>query len=295
MNYEIRDDRFRNLIDERADIEQVATGFDFTEGPMWNHIDKHLIFSDMPGNIMRKWTIDGGIETFRQPSNMANGNYYDRQGRLLTCEHATSQVSRTAVDGSITSLATHYKGKELNSPNDIIVKSNGLIYFTDHSFGRMEYYGVPRDPELDFRGVYLLNPDNNELTLLVSDFDQPNGLCFSLDESHIYINDTGKNHIRVFDVNKNGTLSNGSVWAELTGDRDGAADGMKIDSLGNLCSTGPGGVHYFSEDATSLGVIYIPEPVANFTWGDDDMLSMFITASTSLYRVRVKVPGKEVF
>ena len=295
MNVEIRDDRFRDAVGDDATVEKLGTGFDFIEGPMWNHVEKHLIFSDMPGNIMRKWTPGGRIETFRQPSNMANGNFYDRAGRLVTCEHATSRVTRTESDGSITVLATHYESKELNSPNDIIVKTDGSIYFTDPSFGRMEYYGVLREPELDFRGVYRLDPDSGDIALLASDFDQPNGLCFSADESQLFVNDTMRSHIRVFDVNADGTVSNSRVWAELTGDREGAADGMKIDSQGNLCTTGPGGIHYFAPDATSLGVIYVPEGVANFTWGDDDLRSIFITASTSLYRARVKVPGNNVF
>ena len=295
MNAEIRDERFREVVGEDAQVEQLATGFDFTEGPMWNHVEGHLIFSDMPGNIMRKWTPDGRTETFRQPSNMANGNYYDREGRLVTCEHATSRVTRTELDGSITVLATHYDGKELNSPNDVIVKSDGSIYFTDPSFGRMKYYGVPRETELDFRGVYRLEPESGDLTLLASDFDQPNGLCFSADESQLFVNDTMKSHIRVFDANADGSVSNSRVWAEVGGDRNGATDGMKIDSKGNLCTTGPGGIHYFAPDATCLGVIYVPEGVANFTWGEDDLLSMFVTASTSLYRVRVMVPGNTVF
>lgn len=295
MNVEIRDDRFRDVVGEDVYVEQLGTGFDFTEGPMWHHVEKHLIFSDMPGNIMRKWTLDGRFQTFRQPSNMANGNFYDREGRLVTCEHATSRVTRTELDGSITVLATHYDGKELNSPNDIIVKSDGSIFFTDPSFGRMEYYGIPRDPELDFRGVYRLDPESGDLTLLASDFDQPNGLCFSADESQLFVNDTMKNHIRVFDMNADGSVSNSRVWAELTGDREGVADGMKIDSKGNLCTTGPGGIHYFAPDATSLGVIYVPEGVTNFTWGEDDLCSIFITAATSLYRVRVLVPGNTIF
>ncbi len=294
MSVEIRDERFRDVVGD-IEVEQLGTGFSFTEGPIWNHLEKHVIFSDMPGDVMRKWTPDGRVQTFRQPSNKANGNYYDRSGRLVTCEHATSRVTRTEPDGSITVLATHYEGKELNSPNDVIVRSDGAIYFSDPSFGRMEYYGVPREPELDFRGVYRLDPAGGSLTLLASDFDQPNGLCFSLDESQLFINDTMRNHIRVFDVDAEGAVSNGRVWAELTGDRDGVADGMKIDSQGNLCSTGPGGIHYFAPDAAGLGVIHIPEAVSNFTWGGGDLRSMFITASTSLYRVRVRVPGRNVF
>ena len=295
MNVEIRDERFRDVVGDDAPVEELATGFDFTEGAMWNHVEGHLIFSDMPGNIMRKWTNECGIEVFREPSNMANGNYYDLQGRLVTCEHSTSRVTRTEHDGSITILATHYDDKELNSPNDVIVKSDGSIYFSDPSFGRMEYYGVPREQELDYRGVYRLSPGSGELTLLVDDFDQPNGLTFSLDESLLFINDTMRAHIRVFDVNDDGTISNGRLWADVTGERDGLADGMKVDTGGNLYTTGPGGVQAFASDATCLGTIYVPQGVTNFTWGDDDLRSLYINAGTSLYRTRVNVPGRKLF
>ena len=295
MNVEIRDERFRQVVGDDAPVEELANGFDFTEGAVWNHVDGYLIFSDMPGNVMRKWTAADGIQVFRQPSNMANGNTYDPQGRLITCEHATSRVTRTEHDGSITVLASHYDGKELNSPNDVIVKSDGSIYFSDPSFGRMEYYGVARAAELDVRGVYRLDRESGDLTLLVDDFDQPNGLTFSLDEQHLFINDTMRAHIRVFDVAADGGLSNGRVWAELTGERDGLADGMKIDSKGNLYTAGPGGVQVFAPDATCLGVIYVPQGVANFTWGDADLRSLFINAGTSLYRTRVNVPGRELF
>ena len=295
MNVEIRDERFRLVVGYDAAVEEVAGGFDFTEGAVWNHVEGYLIFSDMPGNVMRKWTAADGIQVFRQPSNMANGNTYDVQGRLITCEHATSRVTRTEHDGSITVLATHYDGKELNSPNDVIVKSDGSIYFSDPSFGRMEYYGVLRESELDVRGVYRLDPANGALSLLVDDFDQPNGLTFSLDEQQLFINDTMRAHIRVFDVDADGGLSNGRIWAELTGDRDGLADGMKIDTRGNLYTAGPGGVQVFAPDATCLGVIYVPQGVANFTWGDPDLRSLFINAGTALYRTRVNVPGRTLF
>ncbi len=295
MNVEIRDERFRAVVGDDVDIEEVAGGFEFTEGPIWNHLENHIIFSDIPGNIMRRWRPDGRIETWRQPSNMANGNAYDGQGRVVTCEHATSRVTRTESDGSVTVLATHYGDKELNSPNDIVVRSDSSIYFTDPGFGRMEYYGLPREQQLDFQGVYRLDADSRGLTLLVDDFDQPNGLCFSLDESRLFVNDTMRAHIRVFDVNNEGTLNNGRVWAEVTGDRDGVPDGMKVDSEGNLYVTGPGGIHVFGPDAACLGVIYMPQGCANFCWGDGDMKSLFVTASTSLYRVRVLVAGRHAF
>ena len=295
MNVEIRDEKFRAVVGDDVEIEEVGSGFEFTEGPIWNHVEKHLIFSDIPGNIMRRWRPDGSIETWRQPSNMANGNTYDGEGRVVTCEHATSRVTRTESDGSVTALATHYGDKELNSPNDIVVKSDGSIYFTDPSFGRMEYFGRPREQQLSFQGAYRLDPDSRELTLLVDDFDQPNGLCFSLDESQLFINDTMRAHIRVFDVNSEGVLENGRVWAEVTGGRDGAPDGMKIDSQGHLYVTGPGGIHVFDPDTACLGVIKMPQGSANFCWGDDDLKSLFVTASTSLYRVRVQVAGRRTF
>lgn len=295
MTAEIRDDLFRKVVGDETAVERLATGFDFTEGPIWHPREKHLTFSDMPGNHMRRWTAAGGVKTFRKPSNMANGNTYDRAGRMLSCEHATSQVTRTELDGTINVLATHYRGKQLNSPNDIVVKSDGRIYFTDPTYGRMAYYGIERTPELDFRGVYRVEEDGSGLTLLVDDFAQPNGLCFSRDEKRLFINDTERGHIRAFDVGVDSLLSNGTVWAEVKGTGNGAPDGMKIDRDGNLYCCGPGGLHVFSPDARSLGVIRVPEVVANFAWGDDDLLSIFLTASTSLYRVRTKTPGIALF
>jgi gluconolactonase len=291
MSVEIRDPRFASIVGETLQFEQIGTGFLFTEGPLWHPKDAHLLFSDMPGDHLRRWSRADGVTTFRKPCNMSNGLTWDRQGRLLACEHATSRVTRTEIDGRITVIASHCEGKELNSPNDIVVKSDGGIYFSDPTFGRMEYYGRKRDCDLSFRGVYRAEPDGGKLTLLADDFGQPNGLCFSLDETRLFVNDTERRHIRVFDVRLDGTITGGSVWAEPKGEGRGAPDGMKIDSAGNLYCTGPGGIHIFAPDATSLGVIKAPEGVANFCWGDADMRSLFITASTSVYRARVKVPG----
>ena len=244
---------------------------------------------------MRKWTVKNGVETFRQPSNMANGNFFDSKGRLITCEHATSRVVRTELNGSITILASHYGMKELNSPNDLIISKNGLIYFTDPSFGRMEYYGVPREQELDFCGLYNIEPESKKITLLSDDFIQPNGLCFSLDEKKLFVNDSAREHIRSFIVSDDGSLSEGKVWTTVFGEGKGVPDGMKIDSLGNICTTGPGGIHYFDPSGKSIGVIKIPESVSNFTWGDEDMQTMYITASTSLYKIRTLIPGNTIW
>jgi gluconolactonase len=298
MSVDIRDPRFRDIVGDEVELEELGSGFDFTEGPIWNPREKHLIFSDMPGDHMRRWSERDGVTTFRRPSNMANGNTYDSRGRILTCEHATSRVTRTELDGSITVLATEWQGKQLNSPNDIIVAPDGSLYFTDPSFGRMEYYGVKRDQELDFRGVFRLVPDapgGHQLQLLVDDFDQPNGLILSLDGRTMFINDTIRGHIRAFDVQADGTITNSRVWAEVKGEGDGAADGLKFDSAGNLYCTGPGGLHVFGSGGELLGVIHAPQSVANFAFGDEDLRGIFMTASTSLYRVRVKVPGVPLF
>ena len=291
MELEIRDDRILSVLDTSSEIEVVGSGFEFTEGPVWDHNNDSLIFSDMPGNKMRKWTQSDGVEPYRNPSNMANGNAYDNLGRLVSCEHATSRVTRTEKDGGIKVLVSHFEGKELNSPNDIIVSTKGVIYFTDPTFGRMEYYGVLRECELEVRGVYMID-NEGELTLLADDFDQPNGLCFSDDESKLFVNDSMKNHIRVFDINADGALTGGAVWSTLESDGDGVADGMKIDMENNLYCCGPGGIHILDSRAISLGVIKIPEPAANFTWGEADMKSLFVTASSSLFKLRVKIPGR---
>jgi gluconolactonase len=216
---------------------------------------------------------------------------WDNQGRLITCEHASSHITRTEPDGSITVLASHHEGRELNSPNDVVVKSDGAVYFSDPTYGRKPHFGVPREPELAFRGVYRLGPDGKSLTLLADDFGQPNGLCFSLDEKVLFVNDTDKQHIRAFDVKPDGSIANSRVWATTVGEGAGAPDGMKVDSAGNIYCCGPGGIHVFTPDAVCLGVIRVPEHTANFCWGDDDLKSLFIAASTSIYRIRVAVPG----
>ena len=288
---EVRDERFEGVVGKSVAFERLATGFIFTEGPLWHRRDKYLLFSDMPGDHLRRWSQKDGVTTFRKPCNKSNGLAWDLQGRLIVCEHASSHLTRTEPDGKITVLASHHAGKELNSPNDVIVKSDGAIYFSDPTYGRKPHFGLPREPQLSFRGVYRLAPDGKTLTLLADDFGQPNGLCFSLDEKVLFVNDTDKQHIRAFDVKADGTLANSRVWAKTVGEGQGAPDGMKIDSKGNIYCCGPGGIHVFAPDATSLGVIKVPEYVANFCFGDDDLRSLFITASTSIYRIRVATPG----
>jgi gluconolactonase len=288
---EVRDKRFEGVVGNSVQFERLATGFIFTEGPLWHGRDKYLLFSDMPGDHLRRWSQKDGVTTFRKPCNKSNGLAWDLQGRLIVCEHASSHLTRTEPDGKITVLASHHAGKELNSPNDVVVRSDGAVYFSDPTYGRKPHFGLPREPELSFRGLYRLAPDGKTLTLLADDFGQPNGLCFSLDEKVLFVNDTDKQHIRAFDVSADGALANSRVWAETVGEGQGAPDGMKIDSKGNIYCCGPGGIHVFAPDATSLGVIKMPEYVANFCFGDDDLKSLFITASTSIYRIRVATPG----
>lgn len=295
MSVDIRDPRAEDVLDGNAGIERLATGFEFVEGPVWHGPDRYLVFSDIIGDTMHRWTDTDGITVFRQPSNMANGNALDPEGRLVTCEHATSRLVRMEHDGSISVLASHYDGRELNSPNDVIVDDEGVIFFTDPDSGRKAPWGVPRERDLPFCGVYRLGTDG-DLTLLVDDFVIPNGLCFSLDGARLFVNDTARRHIRVFELQSDGTMTGGEVWADVGGvEGERPPDGMKIDTQGNLFCTGPGGIHVFADDGTRIGVIEVPENVANFAWGDADLQSLYITASTSLYRTRVKVPGLPSF
>jgi gluconolactonase len=291
VTVEIRDPRFTGVVGGAVSFETIASGCLFTEGPLWHPRDHYLLWSDMPGDHLRRWSARDGVTTFRKPCNKSNGLAWDRQGRLLTCEHATSQVTRTEPDGRIVPIATHHEGKQLNSPNDIVCAPDGSVYFTDPPYGRAEVYGVPREQELPFQGVYKVGSEPRRPVLLVDDFDRPNGLCFSLDSRRLFINDTARRHIRVFDVKPGGTLTGGKVWAETTGEGKGAPDGMKLDSAGNVYCSGPGGIHVFDAEGVGLGVIGVPEYTANFAWGDADLRSLYITASTSVYRIRVNVPG----
>jgi gluconolactonase len=292
-NLEIRDQRLTEIIGPEIKIEQLAPGIGFGEGPVWDRVGRRLIFSDMKHDHMRAWKSGTGTSTFRKPSNKANGNTYDRQGRLHSCEHATSRVVRQERSGEIIVLASHYQEKELNSPNDIVVKSDGAIYFSDPTFGRIrEDVGVLRELQLSFRGVYRVAGEGAPTQLLADDFEQPNGLCFALDEKKLFVNDTPRLHIRVFDVKADGKISGGQVWAELTGPGEGRPDGMKFDGAGNLYCTGPGGLHVLDPNAQCLGVIRTPERLTNIAWGDDDLKSLYLTGVTALYRIRVETPGR---
>lgn len=296
MAIQVRDGRLRGVVDESATLDQLAGDFRFTEGPIWHPREEHLTFSDIPGNRLYRWSEAGGLSVLREPSNMANGNTYDGEGRMLTCEHATSRVTRTEPDGVVVVLASHYQGKELNSPNDIVVRRDGTVWFTDPSYGRADGVGLARPPQLDFRGVFRMGPNGEDLTVVCADFDMPNGLAFTPDQKHLYVADTPRKHVRRFAVDENGQLRGGEVFAESTGEGPGAPDGLKTDRAGHVFCAGPGGVHiYHPADGACLGVIETPAFCANFTWGGGDMRTFFLTASKGLYRMRVEVPGIPLF
>lgn len=291
MDVSVNSPVLHELLDTEAPLERLATGFEFTEGPIW-HPDGFLLFSDILGNAIWRWSAEEGIREWRRPSNMSNGLTYDAELRLLSCEHATSRVTRAEPDGSIAVVASHFEGKELNSPNDVVVRSDGSIYFTDPPGGRMAEYGVERARELAFQGVFRISPSGAELELLVADFGVPNGLCFSPDEQLLYVNDTVRMHIRVFDVRPDGGLENGRVFfVQERSAVAGVPDGMKTDARGNIFCTGPGGIWVISPAAEHLGTLRVPELARNLNWGDADRKDLYITAGRSLYRTRARVTG----
>ena len=269
-------------------MEEVASGFQFTEGPVW-HPDGYFLFSDILGDTIHRWQPAGEAETWRTPSNESNGLTFDRRGRLIACEHATRRVTRTESDGTITELATHHGDKRLNSPNDVVVRSDGSIYFTDPPYGI-----PPEDGELSFNGVFRISPDG-ALDLLVDDFNRPNGLAFSPDESTLYIDDTIERTIRAFDVAADGSFSNGRIVADLASDMDGGPDGMKVDMEGNIYCTGPSALWVYQPDGELVGTVAGPHQPANVAFGGADRRMLLVTATTSLFTLRTKIPGVPVF
>ncbi|MEP0944220.1 MAG: isochorismatase family protein [Rhizobiaceae bacterium] len=290
---------FNDVVDVNASVNQLGTGFVFTEGPIWHPIEKHLLFSDMPGDTRRRWDAASGVVEVQKPSNKANGMTYDAGLNLIVCEHATSSMVRFRRDGSREVLASHFEGKELNSPNDCIVGNDGSIYFTDPTYGRMEHFGVPRETELGFQGVYRLPPEHTpgDEPQLVSDrymFTQPNGLCFSPCQRWMWVNDTDQANIRMFDVAEDGRLTNGRLFASGIKDsqKAGVPDGMKADEQGNVWVTAPGGIWVYDFYGDLIGKIEVPEMVANLNFGGDNWDTLFICACTSLYAVQTKIRGR---
>jgi gluconolactonase len=257
----------------------------------------------MPGDVRRKYTPDKGVEEVMRPSFKCNGMTLDANLDLIVCEHVTSALWRERTDGSRELLAYHYEEKYLNSPNDVCVRSDGTIYFSDPWYGRFPGFGIERERELGWQGVFLIppggGPDDVKLVVEKDEFDMPNGLCFSPDESLMYINDTPRAHIKLWDVNEDGSLSNGRMFFEGVGSgaiEEGIPDGMKCDERGNIWVTGPGGVWVISAAGEHLGVIKVPENTGNMSWGGEDWHTLFIPSSTSVYAIRTTVgPRREPY
>jgi gluconolactonase len=293
MTHATQRPEFETLIDPYAPVGQIGTGFTFTEGPIWHPLGRYLLFSDMPADVRRRWDAQRGVAEVRRPANKCNGMTYDADLNLIVCEHATSSLIRERPDGRREVVASHYEKQELNSPNDVCVRSDGSIYFSDPWYGRMPVYGVERPRQLGFQGVYRVPPGGGPPQLLVDRylFDQPNGLTFSPDEKRLYVNDTVQALIRVFDVAADGSLSNGRIFASgiRSSLEPGVPDGMKCDARGNVWVTAPGGVWVYAPSGDLLGKVRVPELVANLAWGGEDFRTLFMTATHSVYTVTTKV------
>src|SRR6202050_3856885 len=300
MTHAVLKPEFETLIDPFAPVDQLGSGFTFAEGPIWHPVEHFLLFSDMPADVRRRWDAKRGVEEMRRPSNKCNGMTYDADLNLIVCEHATSSLIRERPDGRREILASHFEGQELNSPNDVCVRSDGSIYFSDPWYGRMPVFGVERPRQLGFQGVYRLAPDGGAPQLLVDRhlFDQPNGLCFSPDEKLLYVNDTMQTLIRTFDVAADGSLSNRRIFASgiRSALEEGVPDGMKCDHRGNVWVTAPGGVWVYAPAGDLLGKVRAPELVSNLSWGGPEFRTLFLTATHSVYRIETKVgPRREPY
>ena len=285
------------IVSMNRSIDELAKGFGGdqgpAEGPLWWKEGGYLLFSDIHNDRVMKWSPEGGTSVFREPTDRANGLTRDLQGRLIACEHDTRRVTRREHDGSITVIANNFKGRQLNRPNDVVVKSDGSIYFTDpwtHQRPQEQW-------DLDFSGVYRVSPDLGTLTLLVQDFILPNGLAFTPDESVLYINDSRTAQIRAFDLQPTGALALATdrVFCDLRGERPGVPDGMKVDLEGNVYCGGSGGVWVLDSSGKHLGIIVHGQPATtNLAWGDADWKTMYITSRNTLMRVRLDIAGVPV-
>lgn len=268
-------------------LAELATGLQFTEGPVWLSRDNSLLFSDIHADLIMRWSEEDGVSVWRDPSGNANGNTLDTEGRLVTCEHGNRRVSRTERDGSVVTLAGRYRGKRLNSPNDVVVKSDGTVWFTDPPYGI-----EPGEIEQPANCVFRLDPETGELTAVSDDFDRPNGLCFSPDERRLYVADSshepGRSHVRVFDVAADNTLTGGVVFAPIDPE---SPDGMRVDAKGTLYVAAGDGIHIFDPSGDMTGRIPTPIRPTNCEFGGADGRTLFITARQSLYSIRLAVAG----
>jgi gluconolactonase len=286
---------FNQLIDPESKIILIGDSFRFTEGPVWNAEKQFLLFSDIPENRIYSWKESSGVDVYREGSHFSNGLTYDNEGFLIACEHERRAVSRE-VNGQAEPVAMTYQNQKLNSPNDVIVSKDGSIIFTDPTYGLRVGMGGPAEQELPFQGVFRIPPDSTELELLTDSLERPNGLALSIDEKQLYVTDTVRQHIRIFNIQNGWQISGGEVWAELWDDElGGRPDGIKLDRLGNVFCTGPGGVWIFNPEAVLIGRIYFPENTSNLAWGEDGH-SLFITSSNKVYKISCEtsgvIPGK---
>ncbi len=292
------DDRFYALTVPIADIELIHDGGRWTEGPVWFADGGYLVWSDIPNNRLLRWVPDQGVGVFRSPSNFINGNTRDRQGRLVSCSHGARGVLRTEPDGAVTVLADRHEGKRLNSPNDVVVASDGAVWFTDPDYGIMsDYEGYKSEREQDGCYVFRLDPQSGDLAIVADDFVKPNGLCFSPDESILYIADSGvthepggPHHIRAFKVGGNGKLSGGEVFAEIS---PGVPDGFRTDTEGNVWTSAQDGVHCLNAEGELLGKIHTPQMVSNLTFGGARRNRLFITSTQAVYAIFVGATGAQ--
>jgi gluconolactonase len=297
----VLDDRFQRLHIGSAHLEKLAEGCRWAEGPAYFPAGRYLIWSDVPNDRMMRFDeTSGAVSVFRHPSGYSNGNTVDRQGRLVTCEHGNRRVTRTEHDGSITVLASQYQGRRFNSPNDVVVKSDGSIWFTDPAYGiDSDYEGHRAESEIGACHVYRIDPHSGEVRVVADDFVRPNGIAFSPDETRLYVADTGATHvkdgprhIRVFDVDDQGGLSGGSVFATCT---QGLFDGFRLDEDGRIWTSAGDGVHCYESDGTLIGKILVPEAVANVVFGGPKRNRLYICATTSPYAIMLPVNGAKTF
>jgi gluconolactonase len=287
----VSDERFAKLNGDGL-MRRLHTGCRWTEGPVYFPAGRYLVFSDIPNDRTLRWDeTTGQVGVFRQPSAFANGHTRDRAGRLISCEQGHRRVTRTEHDGTVTVLAERYGGRRFNSPNDVVERSDGSIWFTDPSYGiDSDYEGYRADSEIGACHVYRVDPSTGEVRIVADDFERPNGLAFSPDEARIYIADTRQDpsHIRAFDVTDDGRLTGGEIFGTCD---NGAFDGLRVDTQGRVWAAANDGLHCFAPDGTRIGKLKVPETCANLTFGGPRRNELFITASSSVYTLRVNFNG----